>query len=255
MTPLGDASRFPDLFSGQAATYAAARPEYPEALYEFLASVVSARDAAWDCATGNGQAARGLARLFTRVIATDASSAQLAHAVPCDGVEYRVALAEESGLPARSVQLVTAAQALHWFDLDRFYAEVRRVTVPGSVLAAWSYGSCFAGDDVERPLRQFEFETLGSYWHPARRWVDEGYRSIPFPFPDIPAPTFQLRVRWTLPQLGLYLSSWSAVDAYRRARGNDPVPRIIDSIAQHWGAADTVRDVTWPLALRVGRIA
>ncbi len=168
---------------------------------------------------------------------------------------YHVATAEASGLESGSADLVTVAQALHWLDHDRFYHEVRRVTAPGGLLAAWSYGYCHAGDDVEALLREFEDGQLGGYWHANRRWVDEGYRTIPFPFPELEAPVFQLRVRWNLRQLGLYLSSWSAVAAYRRAHGEDPVPRFLDRIAHHWGAPDAVRDVAWPLALRVGRIA
>lgn len=213
------------------------------------------RELAWDCATGNGQAARGLAAHVSRVIATDASARQIEHAEAAPNVEYRVAPAESSGLGPQSVQLVTVAQALHWLNLDAFYAEVRRVTVPHGILAAWSYGSCSAEKDVDPLLRELEFDTLAPWWHPARRFVDEAYRTIPFPFPEIPAPAFQLRVRWNLHQLRLYLGSWSAVVAFRRARGEDPVADVIQRIADRWGAADTVRDVTWPLALRVGRIA
>ena len=248
------ASPFSDLFSEHAATYVAARPEYPDELYRFVAGLAPGRELAWDCATGNGQAARDLARYFERVIATDASAAQIQHAAPAPNVEYRVATAESSGLADRSVQLVTVAQALHWLDLDRFYSEVRRVTVPGGVLAAWSYGACSAGADVEPLLREFEHVTMSPYWHDARRWVDDGYRTIPFPFPEVPSPVFQLRVRWNLRQLGRYLSSWSAVAAYRRQRGEDPVPPVLERIAQLWTPDDQVREVTWPLALRVGRI-
>lgn len=245
---------FTDLFSAQAAAYARARPEYPAELYAFLAAASPRRDVAWDCATGNGQAARDLAGHFTRVIATDASAQQIEHATPAPRVTYRVATAEDSGIEAGSIDLVTVAQALHWLDHEQFYTEVRRVTVQGGVLAAWSYGACHAGDDVESLLRDFEHREVGPYWHANRRWVDEGYATIPFPWPEIEAPKFQLRVRWTLRQLGLYLGSWSAVIAYRRDRGEDPVPRLLDRIAHHWGAPDAVRDVEWPLALRVGRV-
>lgn len=247
-------SSFADLFSEHAATYVAARPEYPDELYRFVVGLAPGRELAWDCATGNGQAARDLARYFEQVIASDASAAQIEHAAPVPNVEYRVATAESSGLADRSVQLVTVAQALHWLDLDAFYAEVRRVTVPGGVLAAWSYGACSAGDDVEPLLREFEHVTMAPYWHDARRWVDDGYRTIPFPFPEVPSPVFQLRVRWNLRQLGRYLSSWSAVAACRRQRGEDPVPPVLERIAQLWTPTDQVREVTWPLALRVGRI-
>lgn len=250
----GVTAAFTDLFSTHAERYAASRPAYPEELYRWLASVSPGRAVAWDCGTGNGQAARDLARWFDRVIATDASAEQVALAPAVSNVEFRVAPAEASALPARSVDLVAVAQALHWFDLDRFYVEVRRVTVPGGLLAAWSYGACSAGPDVEATLRAFEHDEMGPWWHANRRFVDEGYRTIPFPFPELPAPTFQLRVRWNLRQLGMYLASWSAVAAYRRERGEDPVPRVLERIAHQWGAEDRVRDVTWPLTLRVGRI-
>lgn len=247
-------SHFLDLFSRDAATYAAARPGYPDALLRFVAGLAPARRRVWDCATGNGQAARGLAALFDEVVATDASADQIAEARGPGNVRFSVATAEASGLPPASVDAVTVAQALHWLDLDRFYQEVRRVTVPGGVVAAWSYGSCSAGADVDTIIRQFEHETLGPYWHAGRRWVDEGYRTIPFSFPEIPAPAFEIRMRWDLRQLGLYLASWSAVSTYRRERGEDPVGPVLDRIAHHWGSPATTREIVWPVAVRVGRV-
>ncbi len=248
-------SGVPDLFSQQAATYAAARPSYPDTLYRQIVALVPERHLAWDCATGSGQAARDLARYFDRVIATDASAEQIAHAPPVPNVEYRVAPAEDCGLPDRSTDLVTVAQALHWLQHERFYAEVRRVVVPGGVIAAWTYGACSAGDDVEPLLREFETGTLGPYWNAARRWVDDGYRTIPFPFEEIAMPSSELSVHWTLGQLGRYLTSWSAVATYRRERGHDPVAPLLDQLGHHWGAPERTRNVTWPLGIRVGRIA
>jgi SAM-dependent methyltransferase len=245
---------FLDLFSQQASTYAAARPSYPDALFQFIVPLAPRRLLAWDCATGNGQAARDLGRYFERVIATDGSVDQIGHAIPAANVEYRVASAESSGLEANSVDLVTVAQALHWFAHDPFFAEVRRVTVTGGVVAAWSYGSCHAGPDVETLLRDLEDNTLGPYWNPERRWVDEGYRTIPFPFVEIPAPTFELRVEWTLRQLDAYLQSWSAVANFRRERGEDPVSPVLERIAGRWGRSERTREVTWPLNIRVGRV-
>jgi SAM-dependent methyltransferase len=250
---LGMTGRFLDLFSAQSSTYAAARPSYPPELYEYLMTVTPARELAWDCATGNGQAARDVARYFDRVIATDASAEQIGNAVRVPNVEYRVATAEESGLPAGVFQLVTVAQALHWFDHERFSAEVRRVTVKGGVLAAWYYGSCHAGADIEPLLLEFQDVTMGPYWSPRRKWVDEGYRTIPFPFQELPAPSFELRVRWSLSQLGEYIGSWSAVAAYRRAAGKDPVAPLMERLGKFWTPSDEPRDVTWPLGLRVGR--
>jgi SAM-dependent methyltransferase len=245
---------FLDLFSRQASVYATARPSYPDALYRYLASLVPHCRLVWDCATGNGQAARDLARYFDRVIATDASPEQIAEAVPAPNVEYRVAPAEASGLDPHSVDLVTVAQALHWLDHDRFNAEVSRVTVPGGVVAAWYYGSCHAGADVEPILREFEEKTVGPYWNPRRRWVDEGYRTIPFPFTEVTNPSFELRMRWSLRQLLEYIGSWSAVASYRRERGEDPIAPLTERLTQIWGPVKSSRDVTWPLGLRVGRV-
>ena len=217
-------------------------------------SLVPRRHLAWDCATGNGQAARDLGRYFDRVIATDGSPDQIAQAIPGAHVEYRVAPAESSGLETQSVDLVTVAQALHWFAHDTFFAEVRRVAVPKGIVAAWSYGSCHAGPDVESILRDFEEGTVGPYWNPERKWVREGYETIPFPFVKIPAPDFELRAVWTLRQLGAYLQSWSAVTKFRRERGTDPVAPLLERIASHWGPAERTRDVTWALNIRVGRV-
>jgi SAM-dependent methyltransferase len=247
--------KFLDLFSRQASTYAAARPSYPDALYQRLAELVPRASTVWDCATGNGQAARDLGRYFDRVIATDASAEQIREAVAAPHVEYRVATAEESGIADRSIGLTTVAQALHWLDFERFYAEVRRVTLPGGVLAAWSYGACNAGADVEELLREFEHVTVGPYWNPGRRWVDEGYRTIPFPFQEVPVSPFVLRTTWTLSQLGEYLRSWSAVAKYRREHSRDPVAPLLERIGQLWGPAPATREITWPLAVRVGRVA
>ncbi|HEU4995054.1 MAG TPA: class I SAM-dependent methyltransferase [Gemmatimonadaceae bacterium] len=212
------------------------------------------RDLVWDCATGNGQAARDLARYFKRVVATDSSAEQIAHAVAVSNVEYRVAPADASGLASQSADLVTVAQALHWFAGEPFFDEVRRVLVPNGVIAAWSYGSCHAGSDMEADLREFENGLLGPYWNPERRWVDEHYKTIPFPFRDLPAPGFELRADWTLRQLGGYLQSWSAVAKYRRVHGTDPVGPLLGRLAGHWGGPDRVRQVTWPLNIRVGRV-
>ncbi|MGH7679649.1 MAG: class I SAM-dependent methyltransferase [Gemmatimonadaceae bacterium] len=244
---------FLDLFSKQASAYASARPGYPGALFEFVGGLASRRRLAWDCATGNGQAARDLVRYFDRVIATDASADQIAHAVPTPNVEYRVAPAESSGLPDGSIDAVTVAQALHWLDHDRFYAEVRRVTVPGGVVAAWCYGACRVSSGIDAEMREFQEGTVGQYWHPGRRWVDEGYRTVPFPFPEVAVPGFELRVRWSLRQLQEYVGSWSAVAAYRRERGEDPVAPLMERLAKLWGPSDQPREVRWPLGLRVGR--
>lgn len=218
-----------------------------------IASLVPERRVAWDCATGNGQVAVDLARHFQRVIATDASSDQIANAFPAANVEYRVAAAEDSGLESGTVDAVTVGQALHWLDIPAFAREVRRVTVRGGLVAAWSYGSCSPGAEMEPLLREFEHVTLGPYWNAGRRWVDEGYRTIDFPFDEVQVPPFRMRATWTLSQFTAYLASWSAATKYRDATGIDPVAPLEEKLAVHWGPTGAMREIVWPLGIRIGR--
>jgi len=246
-------SGFKDHFSSASDRYAAYRPDYPAALFAWLASLCAERDMAWDCATGSGQAAQGLAPHFRQVIATDASAEQIRHAEPHAAIDYRVAPAEASSLADRSVDLVTVAQAAHWFDLPRFYAEVKRVLKPGGVLALWGYGRMVLPGDMDAPFRHFYGETVGPYWPPERSLIDDAYRSLDFPFAEIQPPAFHIEVGWSLPRLIAYLSTWSAVKRYREANGLDPLPALMAELEPLWGDRDTVRKLQWPLFLRVGR--
>jgi SAM-dependent methyltransferase len=246
---------FADHFSGVAAGYATHRPSYPDALFDWLGSLAPARDVAWDCAAGSGQATLALTAHFGRVFATDASDAQLRSAPSHPRVEYRVATAEASGLPAATVDLITVAQAVHWFDFDRFHAEVRRVARKGGILAVWSYGlHRIDGAAIDRAIHRFYTDVVGEYWPPERRLIEEGYRTIPFPFPEIVPPAFEMMSVWTLAQLLGYLRTWSSVSRYREARGEDPVTALGDELSGLWGAPGQTRQVVWPLALRVGRV-
>lgn len=245
---------FRDHFSGHAADYARFRPRYPPELFRVLAGLCSTRRRAWDCATGNGQAAGGLAPFFGEVIATDASAQQIASAEPCPGVSYRVAPAEASGLEAASVDLTTVAQALHWLDFDAFYREVRRVAAPGGLLAVWMYDLLRLGPDLDPLIRRYHDEIVGPYWPPERRWVDDCYRSIPFSFEEIPAPAFEIRLSAPLAGLVGYLETWSAAKRYQRQRGEDPLARIFAELAERWGPAETEREWVWPIWVRVGRV-
>ncbi len=246
---------FNDHFAPLAASSDGFRPTYPAALFQWLAGIAPQRDLAWDCAAGSGQASGGLARHFARVIATDASPAQIEAATPYPGVEYRLAPAEESGLAESSVDLVTVAQALHWFDLQRFYAEVRRVLRPAGVLAAWTYGVLTVqGSAVDALVQEFYRQTVGPYWPPERAQVEDGYRSLPFPFAAIAPPTFSMEASWALPELFGYLRSWSATGRYIKANGHDPVTALAAELAPLWGPSADRRLVTWPLSLRVGRV-
>lgn len=245
---------FTDHFAPVAADYARFRPVYPTVLFAWLADLAPARSIAWDCGAGSGQASCALAEHFERVVATDASATQIDAASPHPQVEYRVASAEASGLPAGTVDLVTVAQALHWFDIDRFYAEVRRVLKPGGVLAVWSYGVLtVAGTAVDERVQAFYRDTVGPYWPPERRLVESGYRTLPFPFTELEAPAFHMETSWSLPALLGYVRSWSATGRFSVERGYDPVTALADELTPLWGTPLEPRTVTWPLALRVGR--
>jgi SAM-dependent methyltransferase len=244
---------FKDHFSRLASTYASFRPRYPAALFDYLAQSCRQRDCAWDCACGSGQATRDLAARFATVIATDASAAQVAVAAPHANVLYRVASAEASGLDPSSVDIVTVAQALHWFQLAPFYAEVERVLRPGGVLAAWTYGVVHvAGASIDKLLQQFYWGTLQSYWPAERELVESGYRTLSFPYPQLPSPVFAMQEEWSLSQLIGYSRSWSATARYAERNGSDPALLLEKSLLPEWGDPQLLRCISWPLSLRIG---
>jgi SAM-dependent methyltransferase len=245
---------FSDHFSGVAGAYTEFRPRYPHALFDWLADLAPRRELAWDCATGSGQAALALAPHFERVIATDASAEQIAAAPPHPRVEYRVAPAETSGLAADSVDTITVAQALHWFDRPAFYGEAGRVLRGDGVLAAWTYGHPQLDDPgADEVFRRFYSETVGPFWPPERALVDAGYDTIEFPFAEVEPPAFEMETRWPLAALLGYVGTWSAVTRFENAQGFDPVPRLAGHLASAWGNPEEPRRIRWPLTLRVGR--
>ena len=245
---------FHDHFSSVAGRYADFRPHYPAELFDYLATLVPRDALVWDCAAGNGQATRGLAERFARVVATDASAEQIASAPALPHAEFRVALAETSGLSDASCGLGTVAQALHWFDLPRFYAEVNRVLRPGGVLAVWAYGiNRVEGETVDAIVQDFYGNLLGPYWPPSRQLVESGYRTLPFPFAEITPPVFRMEVHWTLERLLGYFSTWSATTRYVKATGENPLPALAEKLAPAWGDVNTPRRVAWPLTLRIGK--
>lgn len=243
-----------DHFSGHAAGYARSRPGYPEALFEFLADLAPAREAAWDCGTGSGQAAVPLAARFGRVLATDASHAQVAAARRAPGVGYVAAAAEKSPLRAASVDLITVSQALHWFDFGAFFAEASRVARPGAALAAWAYGACRVSPAVDALYDRLYGEILGPFWPAERVHIEQGYRTIPVPFPALPAPAFSMRADWNLPAYLAYLDTWSSAQRYRRKLGKDPLDPLRDAFVAAWGDPTIEREVAWPLILIAARV-
>lgn len=245
---------FKDYFSEGAAGYAEFRPRYPAELFRFVASLPSQRRTAWDCATGSGQAAVPLADYFTRVIATDASGAQLAYATSHPRVEYSVALADASGIPSGTVDLVTVAQALHWLPRERFFAEVRRVAAPGGALAVWCYSELTVDATVDPIVHRYYAETCGPYWAPERALVDAGYRAIEIPIDEVEAPPMSVTADMTLDELAGYLRTWSATRKLAAATGRDPVVEVFDELLACWGTPTARRTVRWPLHVRAGRV-
>jgi SAM-dependent methyltransferase len=247
---------YADHFSRVAADYAARRPRYPAELFRYLAALARRRQLAWDCAAGTGQATVPLADWFERVIGTDASSAMIAEAESHPRIEYRVAPAERSGLANGSADLVTVAQALHWLKLDEFYAEVQRVLVPGGVLAVWTYGVIHVDTaEADAVLSRFYREVVGPYWPPERRYVESGYRTLPFPFIEVTAPAFAMQVQWTLTELLGYVATWSATQRYREARCRDPIEQLASELRDPWGEPASARTISWPLSVRAGKTA
>ena len=242
---------FKDHFSKQAADYVKFRPRYPQKLFDYLGSIAPSRQFAWDCGTGNGQAAVGLASVFDRVIATDASEKQIANAQSHERVDYRVAPAENSGIESETLDLIMVAQALHWFDLGRFYAEARRVLKPDGILAASAYNLLRVEPVIDEVVNRYYYEVVGPFW-PAERKLVEQFADLPFPFREIGPPKFEMTAQWNLDHLLGYLQTWSSTQRFIAAKGTDPFEQIIDELRTAWGDSQQTRNVTWPLVLRIG---
>ena len=241
---------FKDLFSRDSRSYAEFRPRYPAELFAWLASVSPGRTLAWDAGTGNGQAAVALAAHFEAVVASDPSEKQIKEATPHPRVKYSVA-AEENGVAPGSADLVTVAQALHWFDRPKFWNEVKRVLRPRGVIAVWCYELQHVSPEVDAVINRFYHETVGPYWAPDRKLVEDGYRAIEFPFDEFTPPVFSMAAEWTLEHQVGYLGTWSAAGRYRKAKGVDPVELVLPELERAWG--NRVRRVQWPLSVRAGR--
>lgn len=243
---------YEQLFSGHAAAYAEFRPHCPAELFAELARRAPAQDEAWDCGTGSGQAALGLAAHFRRVLATDPSEAQLDAARPHERVTYRHLVREPDDLEAGRFELVCVAQALHWFELEPFYATVRRVLVPGGLFAAWCYALLEVEPAFDALVRELHDVTLAADWPPPRAHVLDGYRRLPLPFPEEAAPSFALEHELDLHETLGYLATWSGVHACRRRTGHDPLLALAPALERAWGPPRR-RLVRWPLALRLAR--
>lgn len=241
-------------FSPLAAEYARSRPRYPDELFDYLAGLVDRRELAWDAATGNGQAARSLVERFRRVVATDRSAEQLRHAFRHPRIDYRVVRSEQVELEPGSVDLVTVAAAIHWFDLERFAATLARVVRPGGVLAAWSYHVGRCNEPAGPILGRLYDALLAPYFAPGARLVDAGYATLELPGEPLAAPPFEARAEWSLADLRGFVASWSGTLAYRERHGRDPLETVAAELETAWGDPATVRTMRFPLHLRVSRL-
>lgn len=242
-----------DNFSKQATDYAKYRPHYPQELFDFIMGHVLQTDSAWDCGTGNGQTARVLSKYFRKVCATDISRNQIDNAWTAENIIYSVQPAEQTDFPENLFDLVTVSQALHWFRFDEFYKEVKRVAKTGAWLAAWTYSNPVISPPIDELINVKHYKNrLGAYWDYERKFVDEHYQTLPFPFKEVPSPSFEIRLEWDLPELQGYLQTWSALQKFVATHHFDPVPELIGQIKPYW-THDKMR-VVFPLHLRLGQI-
>lgn len=244
---------FKDHFSADSDGYRRYRPGYPKELFAFLASIAPSTETAWDCATGSGQAALKLARHFSTVMATDASEQQIRHAQPERNILYSVARAENAPLFPKSIDVLTTAQALHWFDTVLFFAEAGRVLKNGGIIAVWSYNLLSLTPELDRIIEKFYTAIVGAYWPAERKQVEDGYKDMAFPFPRISCLPFSMSAAWTFEELTGYLGTWSAVKLYREDKNSDPVDLVAEELCKFWGEPGRRRQVTWPLSLIVGK--
>jgi ubiquinone/menaquinone biosynthesis C-methylase UbiE len=242
-----------DYFSKHSRVYAAFRPTYPKELYDFIFSHTQQREAALDCATGNGQVAGYLANHFSRVYATDISKQQIEQAAPVSNIIYSVSPAEKTPFENHTFDLITVGQAIHWFNRTEFYDEVKRVGKPGAVLAVWGYSLLTINPEIDVLISDFYFNVVGTYWDDARRLVEQRYQTIDFPFEEFSAPEFFINVRWTIEHLHGYLESWSATQRYIGENNRNPVPDVIEKLGKYWNKEDP-KSVSFPVFMRIGRI-
>lgn len=241
-----------DNFSTQAAEYAIYRPTYPKEMYDFIFSLVKNRNAAWDCATGNGQVARELALHFDNVYATDISKKQIEQALKLPNIVYQVESSDKVNAADGSFDLITVAQAIHWFNFDAFYSEVKRTLKPEGIFAVIGYGIMSIDKKVDKAVHKLYEDFLGKYWDPERRYIEENYKTIPFPFKEITAPHIFIKTHWNFNQLIGYLNTWSALQHYKKANERNPIEYMFTELKEAWGS-DAEKEIRFPVLLRVGR--
>lgn len=246
------ARNFKDRFSHNSSEYRKYRPAYPEALFRHLAALAPARQTAWDCATGNGQSATCLAKFFKQVYATDASTEQITYAVRKPNIHYISSPAHATTWPDHSIDLVTVAQAIHWFDDETFYREVNRILKKRGIIAAWAYHLPVINPEIDRIVERLYSDILGRFWEREISHIVSGYRNLSFPFRQMPSPFFTMKTNWSFHQLTGYLQTWSALVPYREKHGTNPVDIIIPDLLAAWADPSSTKEVNWPIILKIG---
>lgn len=240
-----------DNFSTNSAEYARFRPNYPPELFRFLEEQLESKEMAWDCATGNGQVARELAKFMKLVEATDISAQQLKNAIKSPTINYSLQPAERTTFPDSSFDFITVAQAIHWFDFDNFFKEVKRLLKPEGLIAVIGYSLFKSNPETESVIFDFYENMVGPFWDPERKYLEEHYQSIPFPFEELPVPPFQQEYEWSFEQLTGYLKTWSAVNHFEKANGFNPVDKIIPDLKKAFGKKNKV---IFPIIVRLGKV-
>jgi len=244
-----------DLFSANSKGYKKYRPSYPEELFEFLASISSSKEKAWDCGCGSGQASIELSKYFKQIVATDISSAQIKDAEKGKNIEYEVRPAEDSGLDSSSIDLVLCAQSLHWFSLEGFYSEIRRVLKPGGIIAVCTYNLFRINKEIDELIDKFYWDIIYNYWPKERKHIENAYNDLEFPFEILDCPEFSMKASWSIEQLIGYLNTWSGVLNYTELEAFNPMEFIEEELLQIWNKdSSKLKNIVWPLTVKVGRI-
>ncbi|WP_121665832.1 class I SAM-dependent methyltransferase [Mesonia aquimarina] len=240
-----------DNFSKDSDNYAKYRPQYPTDLYEYLFSLCNNFEKAWDCGTGNGQIAKTLAEKFKQVEATDISENQLKQAPELANINYSIQQAEKTNFPDHQFNLITVAQAIHWFEFNDFYKEVKRTLQPNGILAVIGYGLLTINPEIDKIIHHFYENIISEYWDKERKYIEENYQTIPFPFKELETPSFEINYKWNAEDLLNYLNTWSAVKHYQEKNNENPIQLIINEIQETWG--NKKREVKFPILLRIGK--
>ena len=244
---------YKDHFSGHAEQYQKFRPTYPEEMFAYFASLTPQHETAWDVATGNGQAAVSLARWYKQVIATDASEKQIASASRLSNVHYQVCPAENTKIPSQTIDLITVAQALHWFNTELFFEEAKRVLKPDGIIAVWCYKLLSITPAIDAIVNTLYYDIVGNFWPEERSLIENDYADITLPFKQLESPGFTMSAQWNLAALRGYLSTWSAVQKYMSINGSDPLAHISDQLNNAWGDPGRIRPVIWHLKPTLGK--